>query len=259
MTTLKILPVTNKTILQDSKVMSVVQKWAVELAMPESSSGETDTERSETPQRVTENTQKVDNSDISDVEFTKPDDTYDKMPHKKRKLFQHIKETDENSSDSDSSKVSGIVNISKVVTVTEQGTESQASSVEGATEPEDKKLEEVTTGSPVKKIKLDESPMDSEVGTPDELAQSDTNKTQEEIKPDLEEGEIIEVKKEATVADVASELLESWSSLKDLFKIPKKEQQEERKRTERELGRFSQYSSSVFSNSSIIAMGNKRS
>ncbi|XP_064647183.1 uncharacterized protein LOC135500005 isoform X2 [Lineus longissimus] len=240
LSTLKILPVTNKTILQDSKVMGVVQKWAAELAMPESSSGETDTERagSETPQRSTDSTQKVDNSDISDIEFTKPDESYEKMPHKKRKLFQHIKETDDNSSDSDSSKVSGIVNVSKVAVASEQGTESQASSLEGAIE-EENKTDDVTSESLVKKIKLEESPTDSDVVTPDESVQSDNTKIEEDVtedvKPDLEDGEIVEVKKETTVADIASELLESWGSLKDLFKIPKKEQHEERKRTEKEL------------------------
>ena len=91
--TLNLLPIRDRTILADSKVLVVVQKWAHQMAKESEEAGDSSS-RSDTP------------STTSAADSTKPVEGVEALPHKKRRLLQHAMEeaTSSDSELSDSNK-----------------------------------------------------------------------------------------------------------------------------------------------------------
>ena len=159
LSTLRILPINNKTVLEDSKVLSVVQKWAVQIASSsatqsndDQSGRETENEMSDTPSRsetpmslstnatdsplrdakpssellatpITNATTSVTTSSSTNVTtpVTNPTSTdiYECIPNKKRRLLDRLK-AEESSSDSEFSDSSKLS--SAVLAKTEETT-----------------------------------------------------------------------------------------------------------------------------------------
>ena len=167
LTTLKKLPITNKTILKDSKILPIVQKWSLQLLAPapiESTDTGKDTDTQSEP--------------TTPMTGTAPTP----LPHKKRHHLLHRVQSEHDVSSSDSEM------------------------------------------SDSAKLKLSES---DDTNQGDSTASTNTGEDTDAsaaVKEGLE-----------NVKSLAGELVSSWDSLKESFKIPKLKV-EERKKREKELG-----------------------
>lgn len=111
--TLKKLPITNKTILKDSKILPTVQKWSSQLLIPAAESTDTgrDTDtQSEpsTPKVVPPHPTQSSSQDSAPSTPHGGDMPFDGLPHKKRRLLMRLQEevssSDSELSDSSKSK-----------------------------------------------------------------------------------------------------------------------------------------------------------
>ncbi|CAE1308229.1 SETD2 [Acanthosepion pharaonis] len=261
--TLKMLPITNKTILQESKILPMVVRWANELKM--------------TAEREVETEQSNDNSSQAGTPSSVA--SRDERPPKKK-----VKFADETSSDSEMSecsRLSGMIYLNEPMAknglnevadssdipypdYSNQGgiyidelDETRAAKpvhVVSATpksgiliKPElQKELSSESSSSPVVEDKVQSN--EAESSSIDILDKCSTKeKAEDEVSPkDDDSSNEVKVAAEgknfdsgnlSSVVSLATDLLKHWSDLKEVFKIPKKEKVEERKRTERELER----------------------
>ncbi|XP_063224912.1 histone-lysine N-methyltransferase SETD2 isoform X2 [Bacillus rossius redtenbacheri] len=195
--TLLNLPVPNKTVLQESKVLSVVEKWAVKLCGPSDNHpnaahlGPIGKHRSSVEE---------DSGDGSIVSYSKP-------------RFDQVLPTDVELPDED----------------TAQDIENEKQLVDSVTK------EKRPNNLPVKTLDAD---LDDEVGAESALVKSDQPE-------DLDKEEHVKASDEgncdsgehSSCLELASSLLAEWASLKEVFRIPKKERLEQMKEHEREADR----------------------
>ncbi|CAI9716650.1 histone-lysine N-methyltransferase SETD2-like isoform X3 [Octopus vulgaris] len=259
--TLKMLPITNKTILQESKILPMVLKWATELKL--TADPEIETEQS--------------NDNSSQAGTPSSVASRDERPPKKK-----VKFADETSSDSEMSecsRLSGMIYVnepttknglnevadSSDMTYTDYSTpggnlyiddldETRSSKSPSSGVPKSgilikpelqKELSSESSSSPVVDDKIQSN--EAESSSPDILEKSTKEKSEDDTltKDDDSSNEVkvaadeknFDSSKLSSVVSLATDLLKHWSDLKEVFKIPKKEKVEERKRTERELGK----------------------
>ncbi|GAB1600835.1 uncharacterized protein LOC115232341 [Argonauta hians] len=257
--TLKMLPIANKTILQESKILPMVIKWANELKLTADPEIETE--------------QINDNSSQSGTPSSVA--SRDERPPKKK-----VKFADETSSDSEMSecsRLSGLIYVNESTNKTglnevvdssdmtytdyssqgnlygEELDETRSSKSPSSGVPKSgilikpdlqKELSSESSSSPVVEDKLQCN--EAESSSSDVLEKSMKEKTDGTLTKDDDNSNEVKVavdeknfdsSKLPSVVSLASDLLKHWSDLKEVFKIPKKEKVEERKRTERELER----------------------
>jgi len=100
---LKLLPITNKTVLKDSNIMAVVERWTTEISEARKEDAKDETSESSSSGR---GTPIVGGKEASQSAPTTP--SYEGIPHKKRKLFQQLQQQEEpSSSDGDTASESG--------------------------------------------------------------------------------------------------------------------------------------------------------
>ena len=231
--TLQLLPISNKTILQDSKVLSVVEKWVMQSAeaAKEKAAGEESDSSVGTPKHAESATSSSQSTPRAEYELTL-------VPHKKRKMLERLKQQEEASSSegemSDTSKTNA--NLTEALA-------SKADQVDSSSD-----IETVNEGaagqSPVIASEQDSKPPDveSESAPADAGKDPSTEESAEDSKAeasDSADGNTVtaqEEKDQNVFMNMATNVLDSWNNLKEIFKIPKI-QVEERKKIEQELGK----------------------
>lgn len=213
--TLSKLPIPNKTVLQDSKVMSVVEKWAIlpsNAPAPDNflADGSSDgTETSNAPR------QEVGRKERSSVE-------------------------EESGSDLDVSKPRTDAVLPVVMEVpdeeTLQGIENEKQLVDGISD----KQRELPPGEGLRQVVNRGSESDEEASceVTDKVRGDDECKEENDVKDRtsaVSDSESLD--KTRTFMEFASGLLSDWTSLKEVFRIPKKERIEQMKEHEREADR----------------------
>ncbi|XP_052080137.1 uncharacterized protein LOC127718205 isoform X2 [Mytilus californianus] len=217
LTILKDLPINTKNMLKDSKILSLVQRWAG----------------------------REEGEELQPCQSVPPPPVPKEMPisilassKETRQLKKRVRFPDEASSDDNESRTSTSDNFSEYTTnelytdfegKTGAGNDqvSEAEAVEGHQSSD---IDSTSDDSKSREQPV-QSPADSSTSTGDvESVAADSSSALEEIK-------YIEPRPDPMdeVAILADELLVNWSDLKELFRIPKKQQVEERKRHEKEL------------------------
>ncbi|PNF22139.1 hypothetical protein B7P43_G06798 [Cryptotermes secundus] len=208
--TLSKLPIPNKTVLQDSKVIAVVEKWAslsANVPAPDSflADGSSDG---------------IDGQNMSHQEVAR----------KERSSLE-----EESGSDHDVSKPRTDVVLPVIVEVpdeeTLQGIENEKQLVDGTSDKQTELLPGDVMGQVV--IRGGESDEEASSEVVDKIRGSEDSK--EEDRTSMGESEVAE--KIRTFLDLSSNLLNEWTSLKEVFRIPKKERIEQMKEHEREADR----------------------
>ncbi|ESO95937.1 hypothetical protein LOTGIDRAFT_227153 [Lottia gigantea] len=229
------LPITNRTILQDSKILSIIEKWT-ETSEAESYI-ESYTELPPPPPGMTP---------VGILSCTKDTKEAKDKLHKKRVTFAE----EEPSSDSEMSDINCIMaEASSTISISAEGIE--VSGTDNTMEVTGVSSEGNNSGQDVEQSDEVESSQDTVGDVPQHEADSsgDTREKKEgeyliegsateEESQDDESSSDSQDKPTTSISTVASKLLEHWSNLKEVFKIPRKERVEERKRTEQELGTF---------------------
>ena len=182
--TLKILPITNKTVLKDSKILSVVERWSkplVDASLKDSEA--TDSSEPGTPVRPGSSTPRQGDSAPS----TPSSMPYESIPHKKRRFLQRLQQQEEASSSdgemSDANKV--------------QKTEKDPVKTEGDSKPEEARVECSTTETSGGQDGEQTSSTTESSANSTEVGQSDGSK-------------LVDTR----VTSLASELLTAWGDLK---------------------------------------------
>ncbi|CAH1789994.1 unnamed protein product [Owenia fusiformis] len=273
--TLRRLPITNKNVLKDSKIITVVEKWSREVDEKEADDSQSEAPSgSQTPLTLSQTSSMLGASqsglnssqitlNIGETSDTPPppdvsSELYSRLLNKKRKLLPGQRGEEASGSDSDfsdSSKLSAIADNSSQ--------HSSHTPVKSKPDTEPKVLEpKVKYGergnifdivaNEIKNESFSEDlpdtqPPEAETIIEDAKVESTTDDNLTEVEgqgeghsqdeAQTESQEDGESSKEPNICNFASDLLESWSGLKELFKIPKKQLVEERKRTEEELDR----------------------
>ncbi|NWJ10585.1 SETD2 methyltransferase, partial [Crypturellus undulatus] len=225
MKTLELLPIPNKNMLEESKVLPIIQRWAqTKTAVPQLSEGDgyssENTSRAHTP---------LNTPDLSAKPSTEADaDTPKKL------VFRRLKIISENSMDSAISDTTselegkeGKEDLDQLEGATAEGSEEQPQ------QPEPKVAAEAAVESSKSQA------LELEAETDAEAKESNGAKLEEPItmetpSQDEEEG-VSDVESERSqeqtdkmvdVSDLATRLLDVWKDLKEVYRIPKKSQAE---------------------------------
>ncbi|XP_076088856.1 uncharacterized protein LOC143059261 isoform X2 [Mytilus galloprovincialis] len=217
LTILKDLPINTKNMLKDSKILSLVQRWAG----------------------------REEGEELQPCQAVPPPPVPTEMPisilassKETRQLKKRVRFPDEASSDDNESRTSASDNFSEYTT-NELYTDFEGKTGAGNDQVSEAEAMEGHQSSDIDSTSDDsksreqpvQSPADSSTSTGDvESVAADSSSALEEIK-------YIEPRPDPMdeVAILADDLLVNWSDLKELFRIPKKQQVEERKRHEKEL------------------------
>ncbi|XP_078700416.1 uncharacterized protein LOC144927102 isoform X2 [Branchiostoma floridae x Branchiostoma belcheri] len=225
------LPITNRTILDESKVMGVVERWAKQLANQqpadadtESSSGEP-LSRSATPLTLSL-AYRNSPSELLKSESEKNSESDNERTPAKRRRVQLLEDMEniKTSEDKDGNDVS----CSALPEEVEEKKQEEEEKMERMTET---RKEVADTSSDAKKGAKDsgEGEEDSndtrEAESGSSSAKPAGNGEEDEESSDLESEQSQEPERPGGIAEMAAQLLESWSSLKEIYRIPKKEKE----------------------------------
>lgn len=274
---LKKLPITNKTILEDSKILDIVKKWSEPEDTLDICEG---SDVLETSQEITD----TDNTENDEESMSTPPVTSNKNPvsilasiRDKKSVKKSVKFAEvESSSDSESrasasesdlpgDSVEGDVTSSSQSASSSVKTRRQlrelrrrvlekdspdikpesVSHVTQSTDADSSSENQSTSSPKDENIEESEKPLEeSSEEKPVELSEDKTIELSEESEPESkssagisekESEELEQIVRAAEIKNLATDLLEHWSTLKEIYKIPKKQVLEERKKTEREL------------------------
>uniref|UniRef100_H3AEJ3 [histone H3]-lysine(36) N-trimethyltransferase n=1 Tax=Latimeria chalumnae TaxID=7897 RepID=H3AEJ3_LATCH len=224
MRTLELLPIPNKNMLEESKVLPIIQRWAqTKMAVPQLSEGDgyssENTSRAHTPLNTPD---PASTKQVVDGEVDTP----------KKLVFRRLKIISENSMDSaisDTSKAS-------------DGEMEDKEGKEGQEQPEILPQEEEEPETKLElelevKVEVEPDPepkeMDAEVkdgAAPkleDPIAVETPSQDEEEGVSDVESERSQEpVDKMVDLGELATKLLDNWKDLKEVYRIPKKSQAE---------------------------------
>uniref|UniRef100_A0A8D2L5A9 Histone-lysine N-methyltransferase SETD2 n=2 Tax=Varanus komodoensis TaxID=61221 RepID=A0A8D2L5A9_VARKO len=234
--TLELLPIPNKNMLEESKVLPIIQRWAqTKSAIPHFSEGDgyssENTSRAHTP---------LNTPDPS----TKPN-TEGETDTPKKLAFRRLKIISENSMDSAISDSTSEMELKEGKEELEPPDGAPAEAVEEQPlQPEPAKNAAVEVSADPRKSQAAEPEVEPEA----EMKESSIMKLEEPIavetpSQDEEEG-VSDVESERSqepvdklvdVSDLASKLLDCWKDLKEVYRIPKKSQAE--KETNADRGR----------------------
>ncbi|XP_068091315.1 histone-lysine N-methyltransferase SETD2 isoform X2 [Hyperolius riggenbachi] len=240
--TLELLPIPNKNMLEESKILPIIQRWAqTKMSIPFFSEGDgyssENTSRAHTPLNTPTNTPDPAHKLSIEIEGETP----------KKLVLRRLKIVSENSMDSAASDPTSEVEIKEVTVKPETPTIDEPK--EGEKLKEEIKGEEVpqtapiTEDQPAPAIKTEEEPptegsKDSSAGpeVPDAEPKDPSSLKVEEASAvetpsqDEEEG-ISDVESERSqeqpdkmidMSDLASKLLDGWKDLREVYRIPKK-------------------------------------
>ncbi|NXO48242.1 SETD2 methyltransferase, partial [Aramus guarauna] len=231
MKTLELLPIPTKNMLEESKVLPIIQRWAqTKTAVPQLSEGDgyssENTSRAHTP---------LNTPDLSTKQSAEGDtDTPKKL------VFRRLKIISENSMDSAISDTTSEL----------EGKEGKEDldQLEGApmevSEEQQQQEIKATVDAPVESSKPQAAELEAEPEA--EVKESNSAKLEEPImmetpSQDEEEG-VSDVESERSqeqtdkivdVSDLATRLLDSWKELKEVYRIPKKSQAEKENSADR--------------------------
>ncbi|KAJ8320909.1 hypothetical protein KUTeg_002496 [Tegillarca granosa] len=227
LSTLKMLPITNKTVLKDSKILSIVERWAGD----EDNGDQSSPSVSSTP---------VKDKDVPSIlNITK-----DNKQTKKK-----VKFADETSSSDNESRTSGNDNFSDI-TGNDLYTDFEGSpnAQSPSKRPDSKSKKDIGVSELCRQVLDKKEPLletltkefsqDSSSEDKGETSADSTNGSdnkESNLEMAIADSSSKEESPSEDLASFAAELLQHWSDLKEIFKIPKKQQVEERKRIEREL------------------------
>ncbi|CAH1249650.1 SETD2 [Branchiostoma lanceolatum] len=224
------LPITNRTILDESKVMAVVERWAKQLANQqpadadtESSSGEP-LSRSATPLTLSLAYRNSPSELKSESEKNSESDN-ERTPAKRRRVqLLEDMETVKTSEDKDRNDVT----CSTQPEETEEKKQGEEEKIDSMNET---RKEVADTSSDAKKgakeagAGEEDSNDTREAESGSSSAKPAGNGDDEEESSDLESEQSQEPERPGGIAEMAAQLLESWSSLKEIYRIPKKEKE----------------------------------
>ncbi|XP_078621772.1 uncharacterized protein LOC144888019 isoform X2 [Branchiostoma floridae x Branchiostoma japonicum] len=228
------LPITNRTILDESKVMAVVERWAKQLANQqpadadtESSSGEP-LSRSATPLTLSLAYRNSPSELKSESEKNSESDN-ERTPAKRRRV-QLLEDMENVKTAEDKDK--NDVTCSTQSEETEEKKQELEEKIESMTET---RKEVADTSSDAKKGGKDSGEVEedsNDTREADPTAESGSssakpagNGEDDEESSDLESEQSQEPERPGGIAEMAAQLLESWSSLKEIYRIPKKEKE----------------------------------
>ncbi|XP_069668762.1 histone-lysine N-methyltransferase SETD2 isoform X2 [Periplaneta americana] len=210
--TLSKLPIPNKTVLQDSKVMAVVEKWAL---LP-ANDGAPD-------------------SLLADGSSDGTDDRNTPRLEAVRKERSSVEE--ESGSDPDVGKPRSDAVLPVILEVpdeeTLQGVENEKQLVDSTSDKQTDLLPDEVVGQVVSRGSDSDEEASSEVVDKIRATEEDSDAKDRGVSVSESEG----ADKTRTFLDLASSLLGEWTSLKEVFRIPKKERIEQMKEHEREADR----------------------
>ncbi|MBZ3872441.1 Histone-lysine N-methyltransferase SETD2 [Sciurus carolinensis] len=230
--TLEHLPIPTKNMLEESKVLPIIQRWSqTKTAVPQLSEGDgyssENTSRAHTPLNTPDPSSKLSTEADTDTP--------------KKLMFRRLKIISENSMDSAISDATselegkdGKEDLDQLENVTVEEEEELQSQQLLPQQLLESKVESETT---VEASKL--SPSEPEADTEIELKESNATKleepTAEETPSQDEEEGVSDVESERSqeqpdktvdISDLATKLLDSWKDLKEVYRIPKKSQTE---------------------------------
>ncbi|NXG61162.1 SETD2 methyltransferase, partial [Hemiprocne comata] len=230
MKTLELLPIPTKNMLEESKVLPIIQRWAqTKTAVPQLSEGDgyssENTSRAHTP---------LNTPDLSTKQSTEGD-----METPKKLVFRRLKIISENSMDSAISDTTselegkeGKEDLDQLESAPMEVAEEQQQEIKAAVD------------TPVESSKPQAAELEAEPEA--EVKESNSTKLEEPItmetpSQDEEEG-VSDVESERSqeqtdkivdVSDLATRLLDSWKELKEVYRIPKKSQAEKENSADR--------------------------
>ncbi|XP_033101978.1 uncharacterized protein LOC117105068 isoform X2 [Anneissia japonica] len=241
--TLDILPIPHKNMLEDSKVKSVVNKWAQEVALAAKSS-EPEVEyssASETPSRS------------ATPSITTSQNTSNNVPAKEEAVPSDVIIIDENEDDIHTP-------VREKLDMVDEGVATPKTAKESSEPPKKKLLRHLQNEGvlPVSQLfvaskEKDKDENSTESGSKDELKVGDeiceaqqkenngkTENTESKLKTETKEGSISTAESETklSIAKAAASLLESWSTLKEIYIIPKLDKDKEKDRDRKDRDRY---------------------
>ncbi|XP_009079011.1 PREDICTED: histone-lysine N-methyltransferase SETD2, partial [Acanthisitta chloris] len=225
MKTLELLPIPTKNMLEESKVLPIIQRWAqTKTAVPQLSEGDgyssENTSRAHTP---------LNTPDLTTKQSTEGDtDTPKKL------VFRRLKIISENSMDS---AISDTTSELEGKEGKEDLDQLEGAPVEVTEEQQQQQEIKAASDAPVESSKPQSAELEAEPEA--EVKESNGTKLEEPIametpSQDEEEG-VSDVESERSqeqtdkivdVSDLATRLLDSWKELKEVYRIPKKSQAE---------------------------------
>ncbi|KAM6374829.1 histone-lysine N-methyltransferase SETD2 [Alca torda] len=232
MKTLELLPIPTKNMLEESKVLPVIQRWAqTKTAVPQLSEGDgyssENTSRAHTP---------LNTPDLSAKQSVEGDtDTPKKL------VFRRLKIISENSMDS---AISDTTSELEGKEGKEDLDQLEGAPMEVSEEQQQQQEIKATIDAPVESSKPQAAELEAEPEA--EVKESNSAKLEEPItmetpSQDEEEG-VSDVESERSqeqtdkivdVSDLATRLLDSWKELKEVYRIPKKSQAEKENSADR--------------------------